>query len=40
LQSVAGLEVVPVIAPRGRLSVALAAHMKTRDVWATNITAT
>jgi Type II secretion system (T2SS), protein E, N-terminal domain len=34
LQSVAGLEVVPVIAPRGRLSVALAAHIKTSDVWA------
>jgi hypothetical protein len=40
LQSVAGLDVVPVIAPRGRLSVALAAHLKTRDVWATNIIAT
>lgn len=39
LQSVAGLEVVPVIAPRGRLSVALATHIKTRDVWATNINA-
>ena len=39
LQSVAGLEVVPVIAPRGRLSVALAAHIKTSDVWASNITA-
>jgi Type II secretion system (T2SS), protein E, N-terminal domain len=37
LQSVAGLDVVPVIAPRGRLSVALAAHQKTRDVWATNV---
>jgi Type II secretion system (T2SS), protein E, N-terminal domain len=39
LQSVAGLELVPVIAPRGRLSVALAAHIKTSDVWASNITA-
>jgi hypothetical protein len=39
LQSMAGLDVVPVIAPRGRLSVALAAHVKTRDVWATNISA-
>jgi Type II secretion system (T2SS), protein E, N-terminal domain len=39
LQSVAGLEVVPVIAPRGRLSVALAAHIKSSDVWASNITA-
>ncbi len=39
LQSVAGLELVPVIAPRGRLSVALAAHIKSGDVWASNITA-
>lgn len=39
LQSVAGLDVVPVIAPRGRLSVALAAHIKSSDVWASNITA-
>jgi hypothetical protein len=39
LQSVAGLELVPVIAPRGRLSVALAAHIKSSDVWASNITA-
>ena len=39
LQSMAGLDVVPVIAPRGRLSMALAAHLKTRDVWAANITA-
>jgi hypothetical protein len=39
LQSVVGLDVVPVIAPRGRLSVALAAHQKTRDLWATNTTA-
>ncbi len=39
LQSVASLEMVPVIAPRGRLSVALAAHIKTSDVWASNITA-
>jgi Type II secretion system (T2SS), protein E, N-terminal domain len=36
LQSVAGLELVPVIAPRGRLSVALAAHIKSSDVWASN----
>jgi hypothetical protein len=36
---VAGLELVPVVAPRGRLSVALAAHIKTSDVWASNITA-
>ncbi len=39
LQSVAGLEVVPVIAPRGRLSVALAAHIKSSDVWASNVSA-
>ena len=39
LQSVAGLDVVPVIAPRGRLSVALAAHIKSSDVWSSNITA-
>jgi Type II secretion system (T2SS), protein E, N-terminal domain len=39
LQSVAGLELVPVIAPRGRLSVALAANIKSSDVWASNITA-
>ncbi len=39
LQSVAGLELVPVIAPRGRLSVALAGHIKTSDVWASNMTA-
>ncbi len=39
LQSVAGLELVPVIAPRGRLNVALAAHIKSSDVWASNITA-
>jgi hypothetical protein len=39
LQSVAGLELVPVIAPRGRLSVALAAHIKSSDVWASNTTA-
>ena len=39
LQSVAGLELVPVVAPRGRLSVALAAHIKTSDVWASNNTA-
>jgi len=39
LQSMAGLELVPVIAPRGRLSVALAAHIKSSDVWASNITA-
>ncbi len=32
LQSVAGLDVVPVIAPRGRLSAALAAHIKESDV--------
>jgi hypothetical protein len=36
LQSVAGLDLVPVIAPRGRLSVALAAHIKSSDVWASN----
>ena len=39
LQSVAGLELVPVIAPRSRLSVALEAHIKSGDVWASNITA-
>lgn len=39
LQSVAGLEVVPVIAPRGRLSVALATHIRSSDVWASSITA-
>ncbi len=39
LQSVTGLEVVPVIAPRGRLSMALAAQLKARDVWATNVNA-
>jgi hypothetical protein len=39
LQSVAGLELVPVIAPRGRLSAALATQIKTSDVWASNITA-
>jgi Type II secretion system (T2SS), protein E, N-terminal domain len=39
LQSVAGLEVVAVIAPRGRLSVALAAHIKASDVWSSNVMA-
>jgi hypothetical protein len=39
LQSVAGLQLVPVIAPGGRLSVALATHVRSSDVWASNITA-
>jgi hypothetical protein len=39
LNAVAGLDLVPVIAPRGRLSAALAAHAKSSDVWATNVTA-
>jgi hypothetical protein len=39
LQSVAGLDLVPVIAPRGRLSAAVASYVKTSDVWASNITA-
>lgn len=38
LQSMAGLDVVPVIAPRGRLTAALSAHGKARDVWASNAT--
>jgi Type II secretion system (T2SS), protein E, N-terminal domain len=39
LRSVAGLQLVPVIAPRGRLSAAIGAHVKTSDVWASNNTA-
>lgn len=37
LQSVAGLDVVPVIAPRGRLSAALTAHLKESDVWSSTV---
>lgn len=40
LQALAGLELVPVIAPRGRLAVALAAHVRSTDVWASNVSAT
>ena len=39
LQSVAGLELVPVIASRARLSAALATQIKSSDVWASNNTA-
>ena len=37
LQSVASLEVVPVIAPRGRLYAALTAHIKESDVWSNSV---
>lgn len=39
LKSTTGLEMVPVVAPRGRLAVALATHLKSGDVWSNNVTA-
>jgi Type II secretion system (T2SS), protein E, N-terminal domain len=37
LESLAGLDVAPVLAPRGRLAVALEAVVHRSDLWATNV---